>query len=345
MDFARDGRTIASGSGDRTVRLWDIEAGQNILTLSIEDGVTTVAISPDTKLVAAGSLDKSVRVWDATSGYLVERLEGPDGHKDSVYSVAFAPNGKDLVSGSLDKTIKMWELVAPRGGHPNNAPKGGRCIRTFEGHKVCFNDHTIQISLTLKRTLFSLLLSLQMEIGFFLAPRIVESSSGTRELATLNSCCKATRTASFPWRPVQLVDLLQQEVEICAQEFGLTSRIKVLSLDVTDSKSSDRTPGTGTDIKESLCFFGGFFRRASKRVKALGYNDRRTGMRLGYQMYSLSRIRANGSAYFWGGLARDDSCFPHLPVLFLLHCVSLLAFASKYSSKKSNTAKSLFEGT
>lgn len=144
LDFARDGRTIASGSGDRTVRLWDIEAGQNILTLSIEDGVTTVAISPDNKLVAAGSLDKSVRVWDAVSGYLVERLEGPDGHKDSVYSVAFAPNGKDLVSGSLDKTIKMWELVAPRGGHPSNAPKGGRCIRTFEGHK----DFVLSVALT-----------------------------------------------------------------------------------------------------------------------------------------------------------------------------------------------------
>ncbi|RDL35307.1 WD40 repeat-like protein [Venustampulla echinocandica] len=144
LDFARDGRTIASGSGDRTVRLWDINEGQNILTLSIEDGVTTVAISPDCKLVAAGSLDKSVRVWDAVSGYLVERLEGPDGHKDSVYSVAFAPNGKDLVSGSLDKTIKMWELAAPRGGHPSNAPKGGRCIRTFEGHK----DFVLSVALT-----------------------------------------------------------------------------------------------------------------------------------------------------------------------------------------------------
>jgi len=144
LDFARDGRTIASGSGDRTVRLWDIEAGQNILILSIEDGVTTVAISPDTKYVAAGSLDKSVRVWDASTGYLVERLEGPDGHKDSVYSVAFAPNGKDLVSGSLDKTIKMWELAAPRGAHPNTGPKGGRCIKTFEGHK----DFVLSVALT-----------------------------------------------------------------------------------------------------------------------------------------------------------------------------------------------------
>jgi len=91
-------------------------------------------MSPDGLYVAAGSLDKSVRVWDTTSGYLVERLENPDGHKDSVYSVAFAPNGKDLVSGSLDKTIKLWELNLPRSYGGGN--KGGKCVRTFEGHKV-----------------------------------------------------------------------------------------------------------------------------------------------------------------------------------------------------------------
>jgi glucose repression regulatory protein TUP1 len=55
--------------------MWDIESGQQVLTLSIEDGVTTVAISPDGQY-AAGSLDKSVRVWDSRSGYLVERLDG-----------------------------------------------------------------------------------------------------------------------------------------------------------------------------------------------------------------------------------------------------------------------------
>lgn len=143
LDFARDGRTIASGSGDRTVRLWDIEQSANILTLTIEDGVTTVAISPDTKYVAAGSLDKSVRVWEIARGYLVERLEGPDGHKDSVYSVAFSPNGRELVSGSLDKTIKMWELSSGR-GMPQSGPKGGRCIKTFEGHR----DFVLSVALT-----------------------------------------------------------------------------------------------------------------------------------------------------------------------------------------------------
>lgn len=136
LDFAGNGRYIASGSGDKTVRLWDILDGKLVYTLSIEDGVTTVAMSPDGHYVAAGSLDKSVRVWDTTTGYLVERLENPDGHKDSVYSVAFAPNGRDLVSGSLDKTIKLWELTVPRGMHPHSGVKGGKCVRTFEGHKV-----------------------------------------------------------------------------------------------------------------------------------------------------------------------------------------------------------------
>lgn len=143
LDFSRNGRHIASGSGDRTVRMWDIESGQCTLTLSIEDGVTTVAISPDGKFVAAGSLDKSVRIWDTSTGFLVERLEAPDGHKDSVYSVAFTPNGMDLVSGSLDKTIKLWELQAPRGIQANQ--RGGVCVKTLCGHK----DFVLSVASTL----------------------------------------------------------------------------------------------------------------------------------------------------------------------------------------------------
>lgn len=132
LDFSKNGRFVASGSGDRTARVWDLETSQQVLTLSIEDGVTTVAISPDGNYVAAGSLDKVVRLWDAKTGYLVERLEG---HKDSVYSVAFSPNGKDLYSGSLDNTIKMWELSSPRGVPMGNSPKGGYNKTTFVGHK------------------------------------------------------------------------------------------------------------------------------------------------------------------------------------------------------------------
>jgi glucose repression regulatory protein TUP1 len=86
-----------------------------------DPGVTSIAISPDSRLVAAGSLDKMVRVWDALNGTLMERLEG---HKDSVYSVAFMPDGETLVSGSLDKTLRLWKL-----GTTNP------CVQVFSGHK------------------------------------------------------------------------------------------------------------------------------------------------------------------------------------------------------------------
>ena len=148
LDYSSDGRYIASGSGDRTVRLWDIQGGQCYLSLAIEDGVTTVAISPDNRFLAAGSLDKSVRVWEMLSGDLLERLEeagGHPGHKDSVYSVAFSPTSRELVSGSLDRTIRMWELQPHySGGMRQGNPKGGKCIRTFEGHK----DFVLSVALS-----------------------------------------------------------------------------------------------------------------------------------------------------------------------------------------------------
>lgn len=100
-----------------------------------DPGVTSVAISPDSRLVAAGSLDKMVRVWDIQTAQPLERLEG---HKDSVYSVAFMPNGRTLVSGSLDKTIKVWQLGTGTDsrGYNMDRDRKGPCQMTLTGHKV-----------------------------------------------------------------------------------------------------------------------------------------------------------------------------------------------------------------
>lgn len=132
MDISRDGRYIVSGGGDRTVRMWDLDSGQNSITLSIEDGVTCVAISPKGNLIAAGSLDRGLRVWDALTGYLIKRIEG---HTDSIYSIAFALHSEHLISASLDKTIRLWRLkeeIQPSVSNTTHAD----CVRTFEGHKV-----------------------------------------------------------------------------------------------------------------------------------------------------------------------------------------------------------------
>ncbi|CUM65503.1 uncharacterized protein PRCAT00003148001 [Priceomyces carsonii] len=140
LDFFPDGNRLVSGSGDRTVRIWDLRSSQCSLTLSIEDGVTTVAVSPDGQLIAAGSLDRTVRVWDSTTGFLVERLdsgnENGNGHEDSVYSVAFSTHGKQIASGSLDRTVKLWNLEGnqdPRS--QSGTSKKSSCEVTYVGHK------------------------------------------------------------------------------------------------------------------------------------------------------------------------------------------------------------------
>ncbi|KAH3686546.1 hypothetical protein WICPIJ_002468 [Wickerhamomyces pijperi] len=135
LDFFPDGSRLVSGSGDRTVRIWDVRAGECNLTLSIEDGVTTVAVSPDGKLIAAGSLDRVVRICDASTGFLIERLDSEveygTGHKDSVYSVAFTPDGSQVASGSLDRTVKLWSLRSAESPNKNVTT----CEVTYIGHK------------------------------------------------------------------------------------------------------------------------------------------------------------------------------------------------------------------
>lgn len=147
LDFSRDGRILASGSGDRTTRIWNMMDGSCQHVLRITDanqkdpGVTSVAISYDGRLVATGSLDKMVRVWDTHTGQLMEQLEG---HRDSVYSVAFMPNENEIISGSLDKTIKLWKLGTTanvnRGFvHSSDRLAKNPCKMTFYGHKVRYH--------------------------------------------------------------------------------------------------------------------------------------------------------------------------------------------------------------
>jgi WD40 repeat protein len=107
--FSPDGKLVVSGSGDKTVQLWDAVAGAALQTLKGHSSrISSVAFSLDGKLIVSGSDDETVRLWDAVTGAAIETLNGYSGR---VSSVAFSPDGKLVVFGSGDKTITLNTLL------------------------------------------------------------------------------------------------------------------------------------------------------------------------------------------------------------------------------------------
>ncbi|NET74532.1 MAG: WD40 repeat domain-containing protein, partial [Sphaerospermopsis sp. SIO1G2] len=103
-----DGKTLASGSYDETIKLWNVETGKEIRTFKgHNDPVTSVIYNPDGKILASGSRDKTIKLWDIETGQEILSLSG---HNSDVSSVSFSPDGKTLASGSEDKTIKLWNF-------------------------------------------------------------------------------------------------------------------------------------------------------------------------------------------------------------------------------------------
>ncbi|KAF7967840.1 hypothetical protein HWV62_32914 [Athelia sp. TMB] len=107
--FSPDGRRVASGSRDNTVRVWNTETGALLAGpfKGHTGGVNSIAFSPNGLSIASGSEDKCICVWNGETGALVS---GPfEGHTGSVNSVAFSPNGQRIVSGSSDRSVRVWD--------------------------------------------------------------------------------------------------------------------------------------------------------------------------------------------------------------------------------------------
>ncbi len=152
--FSPDGRHLASGGRDSTIRMWDVVTGKVVRTLQGHtDSVTCVVFHPDGRQLASASEDGTIKLWDAASGrerltlkghagevlwirfspdgrYLASAsLEGPiklwdaasgqerltlKGHSGEVWSVAFSPDGRQLASAGGDETIKLWDVATGR---------------------------------------------------------------------------------------------------------------------------------------------------------------------------------------------------------------------------------------
>ena len=128
VSYSPTGELIATGSNDRTIKIWN-QQGKLLSTLTgHQDRVTALAFAPNGKFLASASADNTLKLWSIDKNK-VQLLQEMKGHQNWVTSVAFSPQSDAIASGSRDGKIKIWQL-------------DGTNIHTLSAHQGWVNDVT-----------------------------------------------------------------------------------------------------------------------------------------------------------------------------------------------------------